>query len=103
MLTTSGHIKLNTGDDTLFDSPLIDITAKASYERGQWMVEITALLRSSLAGEVRKTYSLPGSELTKYDQGDGEFARNLGALIEGFVVADLQAINPDAEITYQAQ
>lgn len=99
MLNVTGIIKLNEADSIYFDSPAIDTSATITYDQSLWSVLIYARLVTDKFGLITKTYSVPSVELTKLDDGTGQFAAKLGFFIESIVSNDLQSINPDAQIT----
>ncbi len=101
MIVVTGNIKINPGDNVLFENPTIQVEADAELRNRVWTVKIRAVLSAQYTGEVVKQYVVSGSDFSRYDEGNGEFASNLATIIDQFVVMDLASFNTEA--TFQIQ
>jgi len=101
MIVVTGNIKINSGDNLLFENPILEVEADAELRRSVWVVKIRAILSAQYTGQLSKEYTVAGSSFSQYDTGEGEFASNLAGIIEQFVIADLASFNPEA--TFQIQ
>lgn len=101
MIVVTGNIKINSSDNVLFENPIIEVEADAELRRSVWVVKIRAILSAQYTGQLSKEYTVAGSDFTRYDTGEGEFASNLAGIIEQFVIADLSTFNPDARFAIQ--
>ncbi len=101
MISVTGNIKINPGDNVLFENPTIQVEADAELRNRVWVVKIRAILSAQYTDQLSKEYTVAGSSFSQYDTGEGEFASNLAGIIEQFVIADLASFNPDAHFDIQ--